>query len=885
MEGPGSVLEFKQGRKRVPRVATPQRFNLASPREENMITAREYAAEGQKVSPRQEKGGVNRQKTMRRRSVLPRESNQSSGEEEDKDDSSMKPAEKTARQNDSSGSSQWEEEDVDSQVKTHPRIGWAQASKQGNTTMQELREMMRQLMTQIVSNKDGGTSAVITMPRSEGGSVRSLAYKAKEKGDDENRGESEWHNHLSGKALKQMAKSMGKVVAAPDYYGEANPTLLSAWKDSIISMMRMYEIPEGPAQVQAASWFLKGRAQEWWAGAKAAKTYLEMTSLDVFFELLQLQFQPLDAAEQCIDKWCSVRQTHSITAYMDEVDRLHHTWGLCEKAEFGLAMRGLKPELKGVIRRSLAEQRRVSLTLRELRVLAKSAEIKRFEPRAHRERMLIPPMPRKQSFRTTTLRERGKPALLALTIGAVELRNKQRDERKEKKTGGYACGVCRQRNHLTAMCGQRKKEGCWRCGGKHLLWDCRVRIIRQPTDTLKAMPPRQDETARAAVLAMITNPDDEKQEVINLTYPVRVGVSNIVALATLDIGAQCSVICSDVAIAAGIIWTEEKGMADLRGVSGEPVCVRGSAKIRLQGNGITTTLNAWVVDGVRPQIVLGMPWIVQERPQVDWSDCGSLVFPSGRRWKISDESNREMLRNTDHALMMERSGLFVDLMAVAKTTEANESGEERLSAPEWMEKVLCTYDDLFKLLSGEPPDNRVKHAIHLVPNASPVMKRPYRLSAAQRKDAEDQIRHGIKEGWLQPSRSAWGTAILMVPKKDGTWRMCVDYRDLNALTIADAYPLPRIDDLLHRLGNAHFFTRLDLQSGYYQLWIEPDDREKTAFRVAEPVDGCCHFEWKVMPFGLKNAPPTFQRYMTQVMSECAEYCLVYMDDLLVYSLT
>ena len=115
--------------------------------------------------------------------------------------------------------------------------------------------------------------------------------------------------------------------------------------------------------------------------------------------------------------------------------------------------------------------------------------------------------------------------------------------------------------------------------------------------------------------------------------------------------------------------------------------------------------------------------------------------------------------------------------------------------------------------------------------------------------------------------------------------MCVDYRDLNALTIADAYPLPRIDDLLHRLGNAHFFTRLDLQSGYHQLWIEPGDREKTAFRVAEPVDGCCYFEWKVMPFGLKNAPPTFQRYMTRVMSECAEYCLVYMDDLLVYSLT
>ena len=125
----------------------------------------------------------------------------------------------------------------------------------------------------------------------------------------------------------------------------------------------------------------------------------------------------------------------------------------------------------------------------------------------------------------------------------------------------------------------------------------------------------------------------------------------------------------------------------------------------------------------------------------------------------------------------------------------------------------------------------------------------------------------------------------MVPKKDNTWRMCVDYRDLNALTVADAYPLPRIDDLLHRLGGAQFFTKLDLQSGYHQIWIEPEDRHKTAFRIGEPVNGHCHFEWRVMPFGLKNAPPTFQRYMTLVMNECADCCLVYMDDLLVYSPT
>ena len=159
-----------------------------------------------------------------------------------------------------------------------------------------------------------------------------------------------------------------------------------------------------------------------------------------------------------------------------------------------------------------------------------------------------------------------------------------------------------------------------------------------------------------------------------------------------------------------------------------------------------------------------------------------------------------------------------------------------------MDSITKLYQGIFDPLLGMPPESRVRHAIHLTPGARPVMKRPYRLSASQKESAEKQILQGLQEGWLQPSISAWGTAILIVPKKDNTWRMCVDYRDLNALTVADAYPLPRIDDLLHRLGGAKYFTKLDLQSRYHQIWIEPEDRHKTAFRIGEPVNGHCHFE-------------------------------------------
>ena len=163
------------------------------------------------------------------------------------------------------------------------------------------------------------------------------------------------------------------------------------------------------------------------------------------------------------------------------------------------------------------------------------------------------------------------------------------------------------------------------------------------------------------------------------------------------------------------------------------------------------------------------------------------------------------------------------------------------------------------------------------------MRRPYRLSAAQVQDATEQLKKAMEQGWIVPSQSPWGMPILMVPKKDNKWRLCVDYRDLNAVTIQDAYPLPRIDDLLHEIGTSTWFSRLDLEAGYHQIWINPRDRYKTAFRIAKAVDGHCHFEWQVMPFGLKNAPATFQRYMTVILAPCAAFTIVYMDDVLIHS--
>ena len=160
-----------------------------------------------------------------------------------------------------------------------------------------------------------------------------------------------------------------------------------------------------------------------------------------------------------------------------------------------------------------------------------------------------------------------------------------------------------------------------------------------------------------------------------------------------------------------------------------------------------------------------------------------------------------------------------------------------------------------------------------------------RMPLAVRREVAKQLRDMQRAGVIQPSTSPWSCPVVMVKKKDGTQRFCVDYRALNAVTKADTYPLPRIDDLLDQLGDSRYFSTLDLASGYWQIRLSPNSQEKTAFSVPQGL-----FEFRVMPFGLTNAPAVFQRLMQQVLAglnpeEGPDFVKVYIDDVLVFSPT
>ncbi|KAJ0714365.1 putative nucleotidyltransferase, Ribonuclease H [Helianthus annuus] len=194
--------------------------------------------------------------------------------------------------------------------------------------------------------------------------------------------------------------------------------------------------------------------------------------------------------------------------------------------------------------------------------------------------------------------------------------------------------------------------------------------------------------------------------------------------------------------------------------------------------------------------------------------------------------------------------------------------------------VVCEFPNVFpEDLPGLPPSRDIDFRIDLIPGANPVAKAPYPLAPSEMRELSNQLQELLEKGFIRPSTSPWGAPVLFVKKKDESFRMCIDYRELNKLTIKNHYPLSRIDDLFDQLQGATCFSKIDLRSGYHQLCIQEEDIPKTAFRTRYG-----HYKFVVMPFGLTNAPAVFMDLMNRVCKPFLDrFVIVFIDDVLIYS--
>lgn len=196
--------------------------------------------------------------------------------------------------------------------------------------------------------------------------------------------------------------------------------------------------------------------------------------------------------------------------------------------------------------------------------------------------------------------------------------------------------------------------------------------------------------------------------------------------------------------------------------------------------------------------------------------------------------------------------------------------------------VIQEFSDVFpEEVPGLLPKRDIDFTIELVPGAAPVSRAPYRMSVPELTELKMQLQELLDKKYIRPSVSPWGAPVLFIKKKEGTLWMCMDYRQLNKLTIKNKYPLPRIDELFDQVRGATVFSKIDLWSGYHQIRIREEDIAKETFRMRYG-----HYEFVVLPFGLTNAPATFMCLMNSVFHQYLDkFVLIFIDNILIYSWT
>ncbi|KAK1415010.1 hypothetical protein QVD17_30779 [Tagetes erecta] len=274
-------------------------------------------------------------------------------------------------------------------------------------------------------------------------------------------------------------------------------------------------------------------------------------------------------------------------------------------------------------------------------------------------------------------------------------------------------------------------------------------------------------------------------------------------------------------------------------------------------------------------VVVGMDWLALNRAEIICNEkLVRLPLPFGEILSVQGETSGSVVGiiSCIKAQKCLRKG-HVSFLAMVSEKSSDEVRIENIP-------IVRDYPEVFpEELPGLPPHRQVEFQIELVPGAAPIARAPYRLAPAELQELSKQLQELLDKDFIRPSSSPWGAPILFVKKKDGTFRMCIDYRELNKVTVKNRYPLPRIDDLFDQLQGSGVYSKIDLRSGYHQLRVRDEDITKTAFRTRYG-----HYEFAVMPFGLSNAPAVFMDLMNRVCKPYLDkFIIVFIDDILIYS--
>ncbi|KAJ9552821.1 LOW QUALITY PROTEIN: hypothetical protein OSB04_016866 [Centaurea solstitialis] len=651
------------------------------------------------------------------------------------------------------------------------------------------------------------------------------------------------------------AQSQSRVVTYKDFMtckppffeGQKDPVACYRWYSAVEGAFRTSGCPAGSKVLFAVN-LLRNAAKDWWDLVLKRLSEAQITALtwEEFKRRIAAEFLNLTQTTETVNE---------ITAKFLEKLLFVPGYANDESLKMVRYMGVLKTEIKGAVATKRCK------TFSDMVETARAQEIHLEERRQGKRKADDQSGPAKK-YKGAKSDARSVPAACSKC---------GRNHRGECRAQETACFKCGKQGHFSRECKETAKI-CFHCyQSGHIKPNCpqlKGAPVQAPAPTTLRITDgttagRSGPTTRGRAFQLTAEEAQTEPDVITGIF----SVNSKPALVLFDTGATWSYI--------------ELGKLDRPvkiDVAAEEVHVveRVFRGCTIDIFGVQFSINLIPVPMNGIDVVVGIDWMFPNRATTDVA--GQLV-------RIQNLSGGELIV---YGKGRRVSTLFCSVAKAHKYFQRGGSGflayamaeQTKLTVAEV--PVVSEYPDVFpEDLPGLPPDRQVEFGIDLVLGAAPVARAPYRLAPPELQELSEQLQELSGKGFIRPSSSPWGAPILFVKKKDGSHRMCIDYRGLNKVTIKNRYPLPRIDDLFDQLQGASWFSKIDLRSGYHHLRVKEADIHKTAFRTRYG-----HFEFLVMPFGLTNAPAAFMDLMNRVCRPMLDRSvIVFIDDILVYSKT